>query len=74
MSGFYGAIPIKKVNFEEGRVDFLLVLQFGDQAYEMTFDGKLEDSKLTGEMTSSRGAQKIKGTKIIRPTRRRPSQ
>lgn len=73
MSGFFGAIPIKKVNFEEGRVDFLLVLQFGDQTYEMTFDGKLEDSKLTGEMTSSRGATKIKGSKIIRPSRRRPS-
>ena len=74
MSGLYGSIPIKKVNFEEGRVDFLLVLQFGDQSFEMTFDGKLEDSKLTGEMTSSRGSQKIKGTKIVRSFRRRSPQ
>ena len=74
MSGLYGAIPIKKVHFEENRVDFLLVLQFGDQTYEMTFDGKLEDAKLTGEMTSSWGSQKVKGTKIVRTFRRRSSQ
>jgi hypothetical protein len=74
MSGLYGAIPIKKVNFEEGRVDFLLVLQFGDQSFEMTFDGKLEDSKLVGELTSSRGSQKVTGTKIVRTFRRRSSQ
>ena len=74
MSGLYGAVPIKKVNFEEGKVDFLLVLQFGDQSFEMTFDGKLEDSKLTGELTSSRGTRKVKGTKIVRTFRRRSSQ
>lgn len=74
MSGLYGSIPIKKVNFEEGRVDFLLVLQFGDQSFEMTFDGKLEDSKLTGEITSSRGSQEVKGTKVVRSFRRRSQQ
>ena len=74
MSGLYGATPIKKVNFENGRVDFLLVLQFGDQSFEMTFAGKLEDAKLTGELTSSRGSQKIKGTKIVRTFRRRSPQ
>jgi hypothetical protein len=74
MSGLYGAVPIKKINFEEGRVDFLLVLQFGDRSFEMTFDGKLEDSKLVGELTSSRGSQKVKGTKIVRSFRRRSSQ
>ena len=74
MSGLYGAIPIKKVNFEEGQVDFLLVLQYGDQSFEMTFAGKLEDAKLTGELTSSRGSQKVKGSKIVRTFRRRSSQ
>ena len=74
MSGLYGALPIKKVNFEKGRVDFLLVLQFGDQSFEMTFAGKLEDAKLTGELTSSRGSQKVKGSKIVRTFRRRSSQ
>jgi hypothetical protein len=71
MSGLYGTIPIKKINFEDGRVDFLTVMEFGDQTFEMTFDGKLAESKLTGEMTTSRGTQKITGTKVVRPSRRR---
>jgi len=71
MSGLYGAIPIKKINLEDGQVDFLVVLEFGDQSFEIRFEGKLDDSKLTGELTSSRGSQKIKGTKVIRTFRRR---
>ncbi len=71
MSGLYGAIPIKKINLEDGKVDFLAVLAFGDQSFEIRFEGKLDDSKLNGELTSSRGSQKIKGTKVIRTFRRR---
>jgi len=71
MSGLYGTVPIKKVNLEDGRVDFMMVMEFGDQTFEMNFDGKLAESKLTGEMTTSQGTQKIKGTKVIRPSRRR---
>jgi hypothetical protein len=71
MSGLYGAIPIKKINLEDGKVDFLAVLEFGDQSFEIRFEGKIEDSKLTGELTTSRGSQKIKGTKVIRTFRRR---
>jgi hypothetical protein len=52
MSGLYGAIPIKKINLEDGKVDFLTVLEFGDQSFEIRFEGKLDDSKLTGELTS----------------------
>ena len=71
MSGLYGTVPIKKVNLEDGRVDFMMVMEFGDQTFEMNFDGKLAESKLSGEMTTSQGTQKIKGTKVIRPSRRR---
>jgi len=71
MSGLYGTIPVKKINLEDGRVDFLMVMEFGDQTFEMSFAGKLENSKLAGEMTTSRGTQKITGTKVIRPSRRR---
>ena len=73
MSGLYGAIPIKKINLKDGQVDFLIVMQFGDRSFEMTFAGKLEDAKLTGELTTSRGSQKIKGTKVVRTFRRRSS-
>ena len=71
MSGWYGAIPIKKINLEDGQVDFLTVLKFGDQSFEISFKGKIEETKLTGEITTSRGSQKITGTKVIRTYRRR---
>lgn len=74
MSGSYGAIQIKKINLEDNKVDFLTVLKFGDQSFEIRFEGKIEDSKLTGEMTTSRGSQKITGTKVIRTFRRRSTR
>lgn len=74
MSGLYGALPIKKITFEEGKVTFPLVMQFGDQSFEMKFEGKLADSKLTGELTSERGSQKVTGTKIVRTFTRRSTQ
>ena len=71
MSGLYGAIPIKKVNLEDDKVSFKIVLEFGERKFEMSFEGKLEDSKLAGELTTSMGSQKVKGTKVIRTFRRR---
>jgi hypothetical protein len=55
-------------------VDFLTALKFGDQSFEIRFEGKLEDTKLTGEITTSRGSQKITGTKVIRTFRRRTTE
>jgi hypothetical protein len=71
MSALFGAIPIKKINLENDRVDFLTVLKFGDQSFEIRFEGKIEDNKLTGEMTTDRGSSKITGKKVIRTYRRR---
>ncbi len=71
MSGLYGTIPVKNVALEGDKVTFKIVLEFGDQKFEMGFVGKLEDSKLVGEMTSSRGCWKITGTKVVRTFRRR---
>ncbi len=69
MTGLYGTLPIKKVNLQGNQVDFQMVMEFGDQTFEMNFKGKLEDSKLIGEMTTSRGTSKIVGTKVVRPSR-----
>ncbi len=71
MSGLYGTFPVKNVALEGDKVTFKIVLEFGDQEFEMEFAGKLEDSKLVGEMASSRGSWKITGTKVIRTFRRR---
>jgi len=70
MTGLYGTLPIKKVNLQGNQVDFQMVMEFGDQTFEMNFKGQLEESKLTGEMTTSRGTSKIVGTKVVRQSRR----
>jgi len=75
MSGLYGAIPIKKVDLKDDQVSFKIVLEFGEREFEMSFKGKLAESKLTGELTTSRGSQKVTGKKVIRTFRRpRPTQ
>jgi hypothetical protein len=70
MSGMYGPVPIKKVNLEDEKVSFKIVME-KRRKFEMSFEGKLEDSKLTGELTSSRGSRKVTGTKVVRTFRRR---
>jgi hypothetical protein len=74
MSGLYGTIPVEKISLDEEKVTFKLVLRFGDQEFEMSFAGTLKDSKLVGEMTTSRGTTKVTGTKVVRTMRffRRP--
>ena len=74
MSSLYGTIPVKKVSLEDDQVSFKMVVPFGDQDFEMDFSGKLEDAKLTGEMKTSRGTSQIKGTKVVRPSRRPRTQ
>jgi len=71
LSVLYGSTRIKKINLDGDKVSFKYVLEFGEQKYEISFEGKLEDSKLTGELTTSRGTRKVKGTKVIRTFRRR---
>ena len=71
MSGLYGATPVKKFQLKDGKVTFKISLEFGDQTYELDFQGKLDENSLTGEITSSRGTQKVTGKKVIRRPRRR---
>ena len=73
MTGLYGSMPVKEINFADGQVDFTITMQFGDRTFEIKFAGKIEDNKLTGETTTSRGTQKVTGTKVVRPMRRRPN-
>jgi hypothetical protein len=71
MSALYGSTPIKKINLEGDQVSFKYSFQFGDQEFESSFKGKIAETKLTGEMTTSRGTQKITGAKVVRRPRRR---
>ena len=71
MSGLYGSLPVKKVNLEDGKVSFKMVIEFGERKFEISFEGKVEEAKLTGELTSSRGTRKVTGKKVVRTFRRR---
>ena len=69
MSALYGSTLIKKINLDDDKVSFKYVMQFGDQEYETSFEGKIAESKLSGELKTSRGTSKVTGT---RRTFRRP--
>ncbi len=75
MSALYGSMLIKKINLDGDQVSFKYTLQFGDQEFESSFKGKIAESKLTGEMTTSRGTSKVTGVKrIFRRSRSRSGQ
>jgi len=69
MSALYGSTLIKKISLDGDKVSFNYVLEFGDQKYETSFEGKIAESKLTGELKTSRGASKVTGA---RRSSRRP--
>jgi len=71
MSGRFGVLPIKKVDYQDGQIGFTVTMPFGDQEFEMEFAGKLVDAKLTGELDTSRGIQQVMGVKVVRSLRRR---
>jgi hypothetical protein len=70
LSAHFGARPIKKMGFEEGQVSFEMTLRWGDNEFEMGFEGEIDAGKLTGKLTTSRGTSEVTGTKI-RPIRQK---
>ncbi|MHC4324077.1 MAG: hypothetical protein ACYSUX_07375 [Planctomycetota bacterium] len=65
MSALYGSTLIKKVNLDGDKVSFKYVMRFGDNEFEVNFEGKIADTKLTGELKTSRGTSKVTGTKRV---------
>ncbi len=63
MSALYGAALIKKVNLDGDKVSFKHVFKFGEREFEMSFEGKVAESKLTGELTNSQGTSKVTGAR-----------
>lgn len=66
MSGLYGSMPVKEIKLDGDKVTFKIVMEFGQNTFEMDFAATLADSKLTGELVSSRSTQKVTGTKVVR--------
>ena len=74
MSALYGSSLIKKINLDGDKVSFKYVRTFGDQEFETSFAGKIAETKLTGELTTSRGTRKVTGTKVVRTVRSRGTE
>ncbi len=77
LSGLYGPVAIEKVDLKDDRVAFKVGRAFGERTFEMTFEGRLSDGKLAGELTGARGRQKVTGvrrapaaTQVARTSRR----
>jgi len=73
MSALYGALPIKKITLDGDKMHFKTSITFGERTFDLEFKGTIKESKLTGEMTTSRGTSKITGTKVQRRARQRRS-
>lgn len=63
MTGMYGTTQIEKVDLEGDKVSFKIVFEWGTRKFEMNFEGKLDGSKLVGEISAFRGTQKVIGRK-----------
>ena len=63
LSAMYGPLPIEKINLDSDKIAFKTSVQFGDQSYEISFAGQIAGNKITGEITTSRGTQKVTGKK-----------
>ncbi len=64
MSGMYGITPIDKITLEGDKVTFKIASEFGRMRFEMDFEGKLDGTKLTGELKNPRGSQTVTGKKV----------
>ena len=81
MSGWYGATSIelsvrppvtvsrrstvKSASLEGSTVTFKALTKVGERTFETSFAGKVSESKLSGEITTSRGSAKVVGKKVL---------
>ena len=63
MSGLYGTTSIDKITLEGDKITFKVTPEFGRMRFEMNFEGKLDGSKLTGELKNPRASQTVTGKK-----------
>jgi hypothetical protein len=63
LSGLYGPTAVEKINLDGDKVNFKVSTKFGERTIELSFEGKLAENKLTGELTSPQGTRKVTGQK-----------
>ena len=58
--------PTQKIDIQENDISFKVVFGFGERTFESNFKGRLDENKITGEMTGFRNTiQKVTGKKIV---------
>jgi hypothetical protein len=55
LAGKWGSTELSNVKFEDGKLSFVRTIKFGDRQFSMTYNGTLENGKLTGTLSSDRG-------------------
>jgi hypothetical protein len=63
LSARYGPISIEKVNLDDKDVTFKTTLEVGYDTLDISFAGRIEGGKLTGQITSSMGTAEVAGEK-----------
>lgn len=66
---FWGVNDLKDVEFEENKLSFVQVIQFGDNEFTQNFTGTVEEGKMTGVLSSDRGESKLVGRRSPRMSR-----
>jgi len=74
LSGMYGPIAIQKVHLEDSQVSFKTTREYNERKSEISFAGTLQNKKLSGEMTTSRGTRKVEGWRKGRKKTGKPSR
>jgi len=74
LSGMYGPIAVEKVNLEDNQVSFKTAWEYNERKSEISFACRLEDNKLSGDITGSRGTQKVQGWRKGRTQTKKPSR
>jgi hypothetical protein len=66
LSGMYGPIAIENVHLEDSQVSFKTAFEYNGRKSEISFAGTLQNNKLNGQLSTSRGIRKVEGWRIGR--------
>jgi len=62
--GKWGSTDLSDVKFQDGKLTFVRIIQFGDQEFTMDYAGTLRDGKITGVMSSDQGEFDVNGARF----------
>ena len=63
-AGKWGSGDLSNVKFQDGKLTFVRIIQFGDQEFIMDYTGTLKDGKITGTMSSDQGEFPVNGVRF----------